>query len=73
MTSMIQPMCMVCTRRGANLTCAAYPDGIPVAILESDVDHRRPHPGDGGVVFEPIDNPQLVADVLADLDDFAFA
>lgn len=48
------PMCMACARfhkEGRRLTCEAYPDGIPSAILESRADHRRPQPGDGGKQF----------------------
>ena len=34
-------------------TCAAYPDAIPAEIAVGLVDHRKPHTGDGGVVFKP--------------------
>lgn len=33
-------------------TCGAYPDGIPLEILEVSVDHRFPYEGDGGILFE---------------------
>lgn len=55
MTSYPAPMCMVCAhfhRRAPRLTCGAFPNGIPDAILESRADHRRPQPGDGGTRFE---------------------
>ena len=32
--------------------CAAYPDGIPQAILDMEVDHRKPYNGDNGITFE---------------------
>lgn len=52
-------LCVACKHRrsidttGPNLegTCAAFPDGIPAAILEGD-DHRKPWPGDNGIRFE---------------------
>lgn len=36
-------------------TCAAYPNGIPHAILTGRVDHRRPFSGDAGFRFNPVD------------------
>lgn len=33
--------------------CAAFPDGIPDAILERRHDHREPFAGDNGIGFEP--------------------
>ncbi len=35
-------------------TCAAYPDGVPDHLLLDQADHRRPYPGDGGILFEQI-------------------
>lgn len=48
-------LCVTCTRfRSAIVpTCAAYPEGIPVAILDGSWDHRTPQPGDHGLVYEP--------------------
>lgn len=33
--------------------CAAFPEGIPGEILTDEFDHRKPHPGDHGIRFEP--------------------
>jgi len=33
--------------------CAAYPQGVPMAILGNRHDHRHPFPGDKGISFEP--------------------
>ena len=42
-----------------DLSCAAFPDGIPDDILEREFDHRKPYPNaespvDNGIRFEPI-------------------
>lgn len=48
--------CANCTQRHAGgLTCNAYPGGIPVSILTNERDHRRPQPGDMGILFTPRD------------------
>lgn len=33
------------------MTCAAFPAGIPTAIILSEHDHRTPYTGDGGVLY----------------------
>lgn len=49
-------LCFCCRHRGQKgpngLTCEAFPDGIPEAILRNQVDHRRPVEGDRGITFE---------------------
>ena len=42
---------------GADRTCDAFPDGIPMEIWKGENDHRASFPGDGGIVFEPIPAP----------------
>lgn len=63
-------ICAYCRHRGAKgpngLTCAAFPDGIPRAILDFDADHRRPLPGDRGIQFEARE------DAAADMVAWAF-
>lgn len=58
------PMCQWCRHlRRANasekspFTCDAYPDGIPDAILNGNVDHRLPYAGDRGILFEAREEP----------------
>jgi hypothetical protein len=56
------PICLGCRRLRWLLdreplreTCAAYPRGIPAAIVANEADHREPYEGDGGLRFEPED------------------
>ena len=54
------PMCYSCVHYNDDdddLTCGAFPDGIPEPILLSQFDHRYPYDGDDGVLFEQ--NPSL--------------
>jgi hypothetical protein len=65
----IANLCAWCTRFKAEVrdrdVCTAFPDGIPAPILLMAHDHRRPYPGDGGVVFEavPDSEPFLPSEV----------
>ena len=52
------PGCLGCAhlRHGRRAHCAAYPDGLPFAIVSGQVDHLVPRPGQvGDTVFEPLD------------------
>lgn len=62
MTTMIPPMCLVCTRRQGDFTCTPFPDGIPDAILYDYFDHRQPFIGDGGLRF--VSDGSEVADII---------
>lgn len=44
-------ICNRCKHRRKGITCAAFPDGIPLEIIRSG-EHFLPVPGDNGVVFE---------------------
>lgn len=69
MPTRTMPICLLCTHfraQAAGLTCDAFPDGIPAAILESRADHRRAFRKDGGVRFDP------TSDVAADYADKVF-
>jgi hypothetical protein len=46
-------LCVSCIHKDGAM-CAAFPDGIPDAILTNQHDHRKPYPGDNGVRFEPL-------------------
>ena len=54
MTTFVAPfLCLACARVGSTLelplSCTAFPDGIPVGILDNTVDHWRPVGGDNGM------------------------
>lgn len=38
--------------------CVAFPGGIPLPIWLGENDHWEPFPGDGGVQFAPIFQPE---------------
>lgn len=44
------------TSDSGKAACAAFPDGIPLAILESQFVHTRPYPGDRGLRFTRTDD-----------------
>lgn len=45
------PQCAHCEHLRPYQKCAAFPDGIPQAILDNEHDHRKPYPSDNGVLF----------------------
>ena len=49
----IAPICNQCKHfKLSNVSCTAYPNGIPDQILENLVDHTKPFIGDNGIQFE---------------------
>jgi len=51
---LIEPPCANCVHRQSLLTCAAFPQRIPIIILIGENNHREPFPGDHGIQFEPL-------------------
>jgi hypothetical protein len=50
------PQCLSCrhyTTDPREITCTAFPSGIPVQIWNNLFDHRRDWPGDNGIKYEP--------------------
>lgn len=65
---MREPQCMSCkhcSMQGMDLLCESFmekkiwnkeqivPTFIPIDILSGEFDHRKPYPGDKGVMYEP--------------------
>lgn len=51
-----QSQCATCVEKAlGGAICRAFPDGIPGEILLNEIDHREEYPGDGGVLYSPIE------------------
>lgn len=60
------PICFECIHFNLNwrttpggLRCDAFPDGIPMEIELGRFNHRKPFPGDNGIMFEQVEPPRL--------------
>lgn len=47
--------CETCRHYNGDVTCRAYPGGIPLPIQSGQTDHREPQKGDQGIQYEPTD------------------
>lgn len=52
------PPCFDCELYSGELKCKAFPAGIPDEILDGKNDHRKPYPGDHGIVFSARDEDE---------------
>lgn len=50
------PQCHQCAHWHHDLTCAAFPEGIPLGILFNTIDHQFPFEGDHGIMFEKVNS-----------------
>ncbi len=55
---MVIPICWNCKHYREDVTCAAFPKGIPAEILESEANHRYAYAGDHRIRFEPLPEKQ---------------
>ncbi len=52
--------CNRCDRYRGDLTCEAFPDGIPTEIVTGQHDHRQPYAGDNGLRFVKLDETKKI-------------
>ena len=69
--SKLCPVCKHFLGRNDRLVwiCKAFPEEIPVEIVDNEFDHRNPYPNDNGIQFEIEDGitlPKWVDDPNAD-------
>lgn len=50
----LSTQCTTCRHWTEALRCQAFPQGIPAAIRSGEHDHTQPFPGDGGLLYDPI-------------------
>jgi hypothetical protein len=58
-TTIVAPICLGCVlfhQNSSGMSCDAFPQGIPIEIVTSQVDHRQPVDGDHGRRFVPVDD-----------------
>jgi hypothetical protein len=57
MTITRAPICLRCKffHQGdwTKMACDAFPDGIPLEIVQMEFDHHEPYPDDHGIRFQP--------------------
>ena len=51
--------CVMCAHYTGTLTCTAFPEGIPEAIVTGEHDHSEPYEGDKGIRWAPFDPANL--------------
>ena len=62
------PQCFYCRHYvddgDGPLRCAAFPDRVPLDVYSGRHDHSETYPGDGGIRFDPKDQPPRERPVL---------
>jgi hypothetical protein len=51
---LLSPVCTFCRHQVGYRRCAAFPEGIPLAIWLGKDTHQAPYPGDHGLRFAPV-------------------
>lgn len=57
MNAVVSEQCESCAHFREGLQCAAFGGPIPSPILRGDHDHTQPFPGDRGIRFEALQDP----------------
>ena len=60
------PICIYCTNYIGDMKCKAFPNGIPVSILNREVYHTKNIDGDNGIKFEAV---PVIADENGEVDN----
>lgn len=57
--SLLSPVCTFCRHQAAYRRCAAFPEGIPLAIWLGKNTHQSAYPGDHGIHFASIPDAKV--------------
>lgn len=61
--TIVQPICIDCKHFRDDVTCAAFPKGIPDSIWTSEIGHNKPLPEQkNSIVFEAVKKPEPATD-----------
>jgi hypothetical protein len=61
-------VCTFCRHRLGYRRCAAFPDGIPLAIWLGRNTHEAPYPGDHGLHFAPVPGAKVTTPQVTEGD-----
>ena len=64
----ISAVCAFCRHQFRYRRCAAFPDGIPLAIWLGKDTHQAPYPGDHGIRFAPVPGAKVTTPQVTEGD-----